>query len=161
MFLHFVFGLVVVSFLVFLLLVKAKARIQHVPNHSHDAIYARHRPFDGLDWRRHSKWTSRVTPKFYEDFLTNETIRKEVRIIWGMKYLVVHVPFPPPKGKLSNQTVTVQGNEVRCSEDIFLPDMTRCISIEDMSCDEPRKVTIAYKIAIAFQPRLSKLHMIL
>ena len=162
MFLHIVFGLIVVSFLVFFLLVKSKPRIPRAP--SQDVVYVRYRPFDTLDWRRHSKWTCRVTPKFYDDFLNNEEIRKEVRLVWNLKFLVVHVPFnPPSRGSLVDKNISVQGNDVRCIEDFFMPDMTRCITIDDSqcgSCDEPRKVTIAYRIAIAFQPRLSKLHMI-
>ena len=157
MFLHVVIGLVFVS-LLFFIRVLAKNKTISVREPSLE-VYTE--PAYRPDWRRHNKWTSRVTPKFYEDFLTNEDIRKEVRRIWGMKYLVIHVPIPPPRGKLTNQTVTVQGNEVRCVEDIFLPDMTRCISIDDMSCEEPRKVEIASRIAIAFQPRLSRLSLIL
>lgn len=160
MFLHVVLGLVVVNFLVFLRVfaknTSTRARVRRDPSQE---VYTRP-AFNSEGGHRHMKWTCRVTPKFYDDFLTNEDIRKEVRRIWGMKYLVIHVPIPPPRGKLSNQTVTVQGNQVRCVEDIFLPDMTRCISIDDMSCDEPRKVEIASRIAIAFQPRMSRLNLI-
>lgn len=112
-----------------------------------------------LTRNRHPKWTCFVSHQFYTEFLEDDSIVKEIRLIWGMKHLVVHVQrdFPLTSGTI-NREIDIRGIKVRCIDVFYEPACRRgtpYLIIDDMEENDngkqPKKIEMVYRIAIAYE----------
>lgn len=128
------------------------ARAEKTASIRHQAVVTRRRPHP------HPKWTCFITQKFHKDFILNEHIIKEIRLIQGMKHLVVHISRDfPLKGGLLNRDINIQGNTVHCIDveyDLSSRRATPYLIIDDMREEYGghfERIDIAYRIAIAYE----------